>query len=52
MANKVTRLFRKNRQFPKIDTQEDISLRDLIRDIDKRLGVVEQTLKELIAKEK
>ena len=52
MANKVTRLFRKNRQFPKNNQDGTDEIRDLIKQIDQRLGVVEETLKELIAKEK
>ena len=52
MANKVTRLFRKNREFPKINQDGTDEIRDLIKQIDQRLGVVEKTLKDLIEKQK
>lgn len=52
MANKITGLFKKNRSFPKTDHTTNDELKQLIQDIDGRLTKVENTLKELVAKEK
>lgn len=49
MANKVTNLFRKNREFPQVDNTTNGEIKQLIREIDDRLTVVEATLKELVA---